>query len=78
MSRLRRAVSRLLSGSSTAPVSPAAGAVTYAPESDGEPDPGEVVWGWVPYEDDSAQGKDRPVLLLALRGDRARGARRRH
>ena len=28
-------------------------------------DPGEVVWGWVPYEDDPAQGKDRPVLLLA-------------
>ena len=44
--------------------------VEYAPEADGEPDPGEVVWGWVPYEDDPAQGKDRPVLLLALRGDR--------
>ena len=43
---------------------------TYAPEADGEPDPGEVVWAWVPYEDDPTQGKDRPVLLLALRGDR--------
>ncbi|WP_239456472.1 type II toxin-antitoxin system PemK/MazF family toxin [Nocardioides solisilvae] len=39
--------------------------VTYGPEVDGEPDPGEVVWGWVPYEDDPRQGKDRPVLLLA-------------
>jgi len=39
--------------------------VGYAPEADGEPDPGEVVWAWVPYEDDPAQGKDRPVLLLA-------------
>ena len=39
--------------------------VEYAPESDGEPDPGEVVWGWVPFEDDPRQGKDRPVLLLA-------------
>ena len=36
----------------------------YAPEIDGEPDPGEVVWAWVPYEDDPSQGKDRPVLLL--------------
>ena len=41
----------------------------YAPEIDGEPDPGEVVWGWVPYEDDPAQGKDRPVLLIGRRGE---------
>ncbi len=39
--------------------------VVYAPEIDGQPDPGEVVWGWVPYEDDPTQGKDRPVILLA-------------
>src|SRR3954447_19745038 len=38
--------------------------VVYAPEADGQPDPGEVVWGWVPYEEDASQGKDRPVLLL--------------
>jgi PemK-like, MazF-like toxin of type II toxin-antitoxin system len=38
---------------------------TYSPEMDGQPDPGEVVWAWVPYEDDPAQGKDRPVLVLA-------------
>ena len=37
---------------------------SYAPEADGEPDPGEVVWGWVPYEEDASQGKDRPVLLI--------------
>ncbi len=37
----------------------------YAPEIDGEPDPGEVVWAWVPYEEDPTQGKDRPVLVLA-------------
>ena len=36
----------------------------YSPERDGEPDPGEVVWGWVPYEEDATQGKDRPVVLL--------------
>ena len=40
-------------------------AITYRPEPDGEPDPGEVVWAWVPYDDDPSQGKDRPVLLLA-------------
>ncbi len=28
------------------------------------PDPGEVCWAWVPYEDDPTQGKDRPVLVL--------------
>jgi PemK-like, MazF-like toxin of type II toxin-antitoxin system len=37
----------------------------YAPERDGLPDPGEVVWTWVPYEDDPSRGKDRPVLVLA-------------
>ena len=41
---------------------------TYAPEQDGEPDPGEVVWAWVPYEDDPGRGKDRPVLVLAVTG----------
>lgn len=41
---------------------------TYSPETDGEPDPGEVVWAWVPYEDDPSQGKDRPVLVLARQG----------
>lgn len=39
--------------------------VEYAAEADGLPDPGEVVWTWVPYEDDPAQGKDRPVIVLA-------------
>lgn len=43
--------------------------VQYAPERDGEPDPGEVVWGWVPYEEDASQGKDRPVLLLGRDGN---------
>mgnify|MGYP003707164845 CR=1 FL=1 len=47
---------------------PAAGSpVSYAPRADGLPDPGEVVWGWVPYEDEPAQGKDRPVLLIGRR-----------
>lgn len=42
---------------------------TYAPEADGQPDPGEVVWAWVPYEEDASRGKDRPVVLLARDGE---------
>ena len=42
----------------------------YAPSPDGAPDPGEVVWAWVPYEDDHSQGKDRPVLLIGRSGSR--------
>ena len=41
--------------------------VEYSPSIDGDPDPGEVVWTWVPYEDDPAQGKDRPVLIVGRR-----------
>lgn len=41
---------------------------TYAPEGDDQPDPGEVVWTWVPYDDDPNRGKDRPVLVLGLEG----------
>ncbi|QMW68271.1 type II toxin-antitoxin system PemK/MazF family toxin [Mumia sp. ZJ1417] len=40
----------------------------YDPKPDGRPDPGEIVWTWVPYEDDPRQGKDRPVLLVGRRG----------
>lgn len=42
--------------------------VRYAPRPDGEPDPGEVVWAWVPYEEDHTRGKDRPVLLVGRHG----------
>lgn len=42
--------------------------VRYAPALDGAPDPGEIVWTWVPYEDDPTQGKDRPVLLVGHDG----------
>jgi hypothetical protein len=38
--------------------------LVYAPQLDGRADPGEVVWAWVAYEDDPAQGKDRPVLVV--------------
>ncbi|HEY0697821.1 MAG TPA: type II toxin-antitoxin system PemK/MazF family toxin [Micromonospora sp.] len=38
--------------------------LVYAPELDGQADPGEIVWTWVAYEDDPRQGKDRPVLVV--------------
>jgi hypothetical protein len=38
--------------------------VNYSPKPDGQPDPGEIVWSWVPYEEDHTRGKDRPVLLV--------------
>jgi hypothetical protein len=42
--------------------------IAYRPADNGEADPGEVVWAWVPYEEDSARGKDRPVLVIARDG----------
>jgi PemK-like, MazF-like toxin of type II toxin-antitoxin system len=36
----------------------------YSPSLDGDADPGEIVWTYVPYEDDPSQGKDRPVLVV--------------
>lgn len=47
--------------------------IDYAPSRDGAPDPGEVVWTWVPYEDDPQQGKDRPVLVVGRRRGRLVG-----
>lgn len=42
--------------------------VEYTPQLDGDPDPGEVVWTWVPYEDDPKLGKDRPVVIIGRSG----------
>lgn len=72
---LRRRLVGLISGRpSSGPVgssvsAPADPGSDYRPEIDGEPDPGEVVWAWVPYEDDPQQGKDRPVLVLAAEAE---------
>ena len=43
--------------------------MAYAPKPDGQPDPGEIVWTWVPFEEDHSVGKDRPVLLVGIDGD---------
>lgn len=45
----------------------------YAPHPDGRgapvADPGEIVWTWVPFEEDPSRGKDRPVLVIGRAGD---------
>lgn len=51
-------------GDFTARVNP-----VYAPDPDGDADPGEIVWGWVPFEDDPSRGKDRPALVVGHDGD---------
>ena len=73
-----RSLRRLLRRGSRATAGPAAArpsgfAPAYAPRADGRPDPGEVVWAWVPYDDDPAQGKDRPVLVIAAQDGRLLG-----
>lgn len=58
-------------GSATIEVDPrAAGEVRleYAPDRDGDPDAGEIVWTWVPYAERDGRGKDRPVLVIARHG----------
>jgi PemK-like, MazF-like toxin of type II toxin-antitoxin system len=41
---------------------------TYSPLRDGNADPGEIVWTWVPYQENDGRGKDRPVLVVAAEG----------
>lgn len=50
------------------PLSEALAHASYSPDRDGEADPGEIVWTWVPYEEDATRGKDRPVLVLGAGG----------
>jgi hypothetical protein len=43
--------------------------LSYAPDPDGAPDAGEIVWTWVPYVENDGRGKDRPVLVIARQSD---------
>jgi mRNA-degrading endonuclease toxin of MazEF toxin-antitoxin module len=38
--------------------------ISYEPLPDGKPDPGEVIWVWIPYEEDPTVGKDRPAVAV--------------
>jgi mRNA-degrading endonuclease toxin of MazEF toxin-antitoxin module len=61
-------------GTATIEVAPPAATalrIGYAPDRDGDPDAGEIVWTWVPYDEADGRGKDRPVLVIA-RQDAAR------
>ncbi|MFI5716003.1 type II toxin-antitoxin system PemK/MazF family toxin [Nocardia sp. NPDC051750] len=50
--------------STPVPTADRARRLVYAPQLDGRADPGEIVWTWVPYEEDPDNGKDRPVLVV--------------
>ncbi|PRY02446.1 type II toxin-antitoxin system PemK/MazF family toxin [Allonocardiopsis opalescens] len=50
-----------------------AAALEYSPDLDGLADPGEIVWAWVPYEEDAGRGKDRPLLVVGRHGRRLLG-----
>ncbi|GAA3715244.1 hypothetical protein GCM10022204_38330 [Microlunatus aurantiacus] len=65
-SRLRRL---LPSRPAPTPAAPVPTRFDYAPRRDGRPDPGEVVWAWVPYDEQDGRGKDRPVLVVGRDAD---------
>jgi hypothetical protein len=41
----------------------------YSPVLDRDADPGEVVWAWVSYEEESHVGKDRPMVIVGRTDD---------
>lgn len=45
-----------------------AASLAYTPDLDGLADPGEIVWAWVPYEENPELGKDRPLLVVGRHG----------
>lgn len=69
---VRRALRRTSGpGPSGAPGrSPEAPRFEYSPVDDEHADPGEVVWAWVPFEENPKKGKDRPVLIIGRDGSR--------
>jgi len=65
--RFRRLAGQVLGLVRRAP-SATAPDVGYRPRADDRPDPGEVVWAWVPFDEGDGRGKDRPVLVIGRRG----------
>jgi hypothetical protein len=70
---IRARLSRLFGRSGYAGDFTGVAKLRYAPLDDGRPDPGEVVWAWVPFEEDHSRGKDRPVLVIARHRGRLLG-----
>jgi hypothetical protein len=62
----RKLIRRAKGGRAASPaeVARAGRRLVYAPQLDGQADPGEIVWTRVVYEDDPTRGKDRPVLVV--------------
>ena len=62
-----RRLLRAISGRQPQPAREATGTLRfdYRPRRDGQPDPGEIVWAWVPFEENDGRGKDRPVLVVS-------------
>lgn len=52
-----------------ASIADALASASYTPVMDGDADPGEVVWTWVPYQEDASVGKDRPAVVIGAQGD---------
>ena len=42
---------------------------SYTPVMDGDADPGEVIWTWVPYQEDASVVKDRPAVVIGAQGE---------
>jgi PemK-like, MazF-like toxin of type II toxin-antitoxin system len=61
-------VARRITGARRRFTGPVAPDVAYRPRDDGRPDPGEIVWAWVAYDEGDGRGKDRPVLVIGRRG----------
>lgn len=57
----------------TAPTSSRARHIDYAPDLDGQADPGEIVWTWLEFEENDGRGKDRPVLVVGRDSHRLLG-----
>jgi PemK-like, MazF-like toxin of type II toxin-antitoxin system len=64
----RRVAGKFAPARRSAPTRDRGRRLEYAPNLDGDADPGEIVWTWVKYEDDPRQGKDRPVLVVGRDG----------
>ncbi|MBW0118796.1 type II toxin-antitoxin system PemK/MazF family toxin [Pseudonocardia abyssalis] len=58
------AAPRLRTQARSAPTGDAPRTIAYAPDLDGSADPGEIVWAWVPFEENDGRGKDRPLLVV--------------
>ncbi|MDX6258333.1 MAG: hypothetical protein QOH84_21, partial [Kribbellaceae bacterium] len=71
--RVLGAAARPQQGRATAPQPRGGRHVGYAPNLDGAADPGEIVWAWVPYEEDASRGKDRPLLVVGREGENLLG-----